>query len=239
MSPGNSNDWDGTNVFRPSLIKVEGTYHLFYSGSNVTIDSDTTVPYAHGIGHASSTDGLNWIKDPDNPIFIYSDGIEWRNSRSYTPFVLYDDFENICQSSCDSESSLQNPICLANFLKMWFGGGMGTTIGKNQGIGYAIWPCCKKPRLTLPPSDFIGIIKKNEFATQKEFILIAMWKASPSPQVKSYRIFKNGKIVATIAANKPLKFKIPLSSKHFYFEIAAVSKNNIESLRVPIRIVNE
>ena len=240
LNPGNSTDWDGTNVFRPSMIKVEGTYHLFYSGSNISIDPATTVPYAHGIGHASSNDGVNWIKDPNNPIFIYSDGVEWRNSRSFTPFVLYDDFENTCQGSlCDSKSSSQNPTCLANFLKMWFGGGMGTTIGKDQGIGYATWPCCKKPKITFPPSDFIGIIKKNEFATQKEFILIAKWKASPSPQVKSYHIYKNGKIVAAIAANKPLRFKTYLALKNSYFEIAAVSKNNIESLHVPLRIINE
>lgn len=237
LSPGNSTDWDGTNVFRPSMIKVEGTYHLFYSGSNATIDPATTVSYAHGIGHASSNDGVNWIKDSDNPIFIFSDGVEWRNSRTYTPFVLYDDFKNVRQRN--STSSSQNPNCLANFLKMWFGGGMGTTIGKNQGIGYATWPCCENPKIIFPPSDFIGIIKKNEFVTQTEFILIAKWKASPSPEVKSYHIFQNGKIVATIAANKPLKFKTRLSLKNSNFEIAAVSENNIESLHVALRIVNE
>jgi hypothetical protein len=119
--------WDGTHMYRPSIIKDQGVYHMFYSGSNQFIDPATTVVYAHGLGHASSTDGINWTRDPDNPIFIYSDGVAWRNSRSYTPFVLFKPFCTL--QSCFSPA------------KMWFTGGTGTVAGIDQGIGYATLPC--------------------------------------------------------------------------------------------------
>lgn len=109
---------------------------MFYSGSN-GLDPVTTVPYAHGIGHASSTDGINWVRDADNPIFIYSNGITWRDSRTYTPFVLFSPF-------CDLGS------CATCFLKMWFTGGRGTVAGTDQGIGYATLPCPPLPPLPPP-----------------------------------------------------------------------------------------
>ena len=121
-------DWDGTHTFRPSIINVKDTYHMFYSGSNDNIDPTTTVYYAHGLGHATSTDGINWTKDTDNPIFIYSDGVPWRNSRSYTPFVLFGRFK----------TPVEQPDCS---VKMWFVGGIGLVAGQNQAIGYATLPC--------------------------------------------------------------------------------------------------
>lgn len=131
---GNGTDWDATHFYRPSIIKSQGVYHMYFSGSNENIDPLTTVVYAHGIGHASSADGISWTKDP-NPIFIYSDGVAWRNSRTYTPFVLFD-------PSCSLSSS--------SFAKMWFTGGTGLTTGINQGIGYATLPC--PPSLSISKS---------------------------------------------------------------------------------------
>lgn len=116
-----ANDWDATHLFRPTVFQSNGVFHLFYSGSNEYSDRATTVSSAHGIGHASSLDGLNWVKDTDNPIFIYSDTIAWRNTRTYTPYVLFYPF-------CKNQNS-----CLA---KMWFTGGTNQ-LGANQGIGYA------------------------------------------------------------------------------------------------------
>ena len=63
---------------------ADGTYHMWY-GEN---------PSGGGgnkrINHATSPDGVNWTKDPANPIFSVDDGIPWRDSRTYTPLVLYD-----------------------------------------------------------------------------------------------------------------------------------------------------
>src|SRR4030042_1489472 len=75
----------------------------------------------HGIGYATSSDGMNWTKHPDNPIFYKDDGEDWRNNRTYTPWVLYDvaNFSGHCDA-CP--------------YKMWFSG--RSTDGKYS-IGYA------------------------------------------------------------------------------------------------------
>jgi hypothetical protein len=113
-------DWDGTHIYRPSLVMDDdGLYHLFYSGSNVNFNNGLV--YAHGLGHAVSIDGVTWVEDyspPNaNPIFYYNNGKAWRGGRTYTPFVLID------------ESTGE--------WKMWFTGGSDANAGQNQGIGYA------------------------------------------------------------------------------------------------------
>lgn len=125
---GISTHWDATHLYRPSVVVSQGVYHMFYSGSNQYVDETTSVVYAHGIGHASSANGINWTKDSDNPIFIYNDGPAWRDSRTYTPFVLFGKF-------CDANK------CVKCIGKMWFVGGIGVTPGTNQNIGYATLPC--------------------------------------------------------------------------------------------------
>lgn len=61
----------------PCIVLKKGpSYHMLYSGGvNETNE---------GIGYAISIDGLNWIKDSNNPIFHNNDGVVWRNRRVYT-----------------------------------------------------------------------------------------------------------------------------------------------------------
>ena len=121
--PSNTNllySWDGSHMFRPSLVVDDaGVYHLFYSGSNTNFTDG--LPYAHGIGHAVSRDGVTWSRDWQNPIFYYNNGVAWRAGRTYTPFVLYGNFGGTGPKTW----------------KMWFSGGSDVTAGQNQGIGYA------------------------------------------------------------------------------------------------------
>ncbi|MBI4242868.1 MAG: hypothetical protein HY606_02155 [Planctomycetes bacterium] len=58
---GSSGAWDQT-VSGSSVIidPITGGYHLFYHGGS---------PGIGWIGHAYSTDGLNWTKNPNNPLF--------------------------------------------------------------------------------------------------------------------------------------------------------------------------
>ena len=114
ISSGNSTDWDGKYSYRVSIVKVGNIYHLWYSGANGLGPEY----YAQGIGHATSMDGINWVKD-SNPVFHSNDGFLWRNGRTYTPSVLYDPngFET---GGCPN-------------IKMWFTG----KTGSNYTIGYA------------------------------------------------------------------------------------------------------
>lgn len=123
---GNAADWDGEYSYRSDVHLINGTYHLWYSGAN----GDNTIGtyYAHGIGHASSTNGLNWTVDSDNPAFHCTDGVAWRDVRSYTPSVLYD-------SANFSGHGDSCPI------KIWFTG----RTGSNYTIGYAYIPASATP----------------------------------------------------------------------------------------------
>jgi hypothetical protein len=126
---GNTADWDGKYAFRASVIQLNGTYHMFYSGSSGINNPNSAFSYTFGVGHASSTDGILWTKDSDNPIFTILDSAEaWRSGRTLAPWVVM-----------GPTASSQNCSCCQNtFLQMLFSG--GTNDGGNfatAAIGYA------------------------------------------------------------------------------------------------------
>ena len=43
-----------------------------------------------GIGKAVSSNGKDFVKANNNPIFSVHDGISWRDNRTYTPRIFYD-----------------------------------------------------------------------------------------------------------------------------------------------------
>jgi len=108
---GASSAWDSGYATYGTVIKIDDTWHMWYSGGKSQAGD--------GIGHATSKDGLKWNKDSNNPIFHKNDGIIWRNDRTYTPSIIYDPngFET---GKCPN-------------LKMWFTG----KTGSNYTIGYA------------------------------------------------------------------------------------------------------
>ena len=118
---GNTDAWDSSYTSYGTVVKIGDTWHLWYSGGQTEA--------GEGIGHATSADGINWQRDPNNPIFYKNDGVLWRNDRTYTPSVLYDPngFET---GGCPN-------------LKMWFTG----KTGSNYTIGYA--NTCVKIQLQL------------------------------------------------------------------------------------------
>ncbi len=104
--------WDYCSVGYCRVIKIGSLWHMWYGGGPGT---------NHGIGYATSSDGINWTKHPDNPIFHKNDGVAWRNDRTYTPWVLYD----------PANFSGHGDFCP---FKMWFSG--KDTQGKYS-VGYA------------------------------------------------------------------------------------------------------
>jgi predicted GH43/DUF377 family glycosyl hydrolase len=55
-------DWDRKIRERGWVLVEDGTYHLFYTGYNLDKSQNRS------LGHATSKDGLNWERDPRNPI---------------------------------------------------------------------------------------------------------------------------------------------------------------------------
>ncbi len=81
LSPGDSTAWDGAFVMHPWVVKDGDVYYMWYSAHNGTDP--------HRLGMAKSTDGLNWVKSPANPILpdptagyaepsVIKDGNTWR-----------------------------------------------------------------------------------------------------------------------------------------------------------------
>jgi hypothetical protein len=61
------------------VLKIDSTYHLWYEGD----DGATS-----RIGHATSQDGLIWIKDTANPVLDLGPSGEWDWLHAYGPSVI-------------------------------------------------------------------------------------------------------------------------------------------------------
>jgi predicted GH43/DUF377 family glycosyl hydrolase len=78
--------WDSKSVETPSVIKVGGTYHMYYTG----YEKDFSLAI-YSIGHATSSDGVTWVKDPNNPIVSpdNEDPTQWGFYTVAEPGVAY------------------------------------------------------------------------------------------------------------------------------------------------------
>ena len=60
LQPGGLFAWDQLGIYDASVLIVDGTYRMWYSG----VDGSATFR----IGHATSPDGIVWTKDPASPV---------------------------------------------------------------------------------------------------------------------------------------------------------------------------
>ena len=82
MEPGPVGSWDENNIDHPSVVIVGSTYHMFYSAEDMSNDNR--------IGHATSPDGFNWTRDPENPVIDIGTPATWDEFEAIHPFVIYD-----------------------------------------------------------------------------------------------------------------------------------------------------
>lgn len=78
LTTGAAGSWDDKEVWAPSVVKVDGTYHLWYTGY------DGTAPR---IGHATSSNGTDWSKDPADPVLGLGEPGAWDWLEIYGPSV--------------------------------------------------------------------------------------------------------------------------------------------------------
>ncbi len=108
LEPGAEGEWDSWNLATANVLKVVDTYHMYYeAGSEGVID--------YQIGHATSTDGIQWTKDPANPVIAFGDSGVWDDRETWDPFVIYED----------------------GLFKMWYGGTTMLNGKRDFQIGYA------------------------------------------------------------------------------------------------------
>lgn len=98
---GTAGAWDGGAIGSMTVVKVGEIYHLYYEAWGVRGDSDKDYSTLQ-IGHAISTDGIHWVKDPTNPVVPKGTGNDWDRNGTWDPSVIYEN----------------------GVFKMWYGGGM-------------------------------------------------------------------------------------------------------------------
>ena len=75
---GTPGTWDGAAVSTPAVLVENATFTMYYSGHGGS--------YSYSIGRATSPDGVNWTKDPSNPVMTYGGG--WEGDRVHPLEVL-------------------------------------------------------------------------------------------------------------------------------------------------------
>jgi len=81
LTTGADGEWDDFSVARASVLYDGERFLMWYEGH----DGRTW-----RIGMASSTDGVEWAKSPDNPIVDLGPEGAWNSQASSEPYVLYD-----------------------------------------------------------------------------------------------------------------------------------------------------
>lgn len=102
--------WDSRSLTISPIIKRDGKYEGWYGGS----DGSTSQ-----IGYATSLDGINWQRYPNNPVLSPTRNGSWDGEQISSPFVLFE----------------------ASVYKMWYSG-FGSTGWR---LGYATSPTTSTP----------------------------------------------------------------------------------------------
>ena len=107
LSKGGPGEWDAGALGSMTVIKVGDTYHMYYEAWGVRTEKswDGAEYNSLQIGHATSKDGIHWVKDPANPVIAKGKERDetdaWDRDGTWDPFVIYED----------------------GVFKMWYGGG--------------------------------------------------------------------------------------------------------------------
>ena len=79
LDVGPAGGWEDDDVQKPTVFKEGSTYHIWYTGNDgMTLR----------IGHATSSDGINWIKDSANPVLDIGSPGAWDWLNVYGPSVV-------------------------------------------------------------------------------------------------------------------------------------------------------
>lgn len=88
---GEQNEYDKVVCAEPSVVKIDGVYHMFYSSLNQWEIENFQV------SHAWSLDGINWIKSSQNPILLVGNVGEWDSYWASHPTVMYNNISRTMQ----------------------------------------------------------------------------------------------------------------------------------------------
>jgi hypothetical protein len=107
LTIGEDGAWDGWTLATMNILKVNDIYHMYYEAGCRKVDD-------FQMGHATSLDGINWVKDIINPIIPFGEPGSFDESATWDPFVIYED----------------------GIFKMWYGGTAMSADGWDYQMGY-------------------------------------------------------------------------------------------------------
>jgi predicted GH43/DUF377 family glycosyl hydrolase len=81
LTPGPPRSWDDLFVESPEVLFIDGIYHMWYSGAD---------DMYWQIGHATSLDGITWVKDTLNPVVRVGKPGSWDEQNVIQPSVVFD-----------------------------------------------------------------------------------------------------------------------------------------------------
>jgi len=87
MDKGTEGAWDDHGIYLPSVLLMDTTFHMWYSGYS------EDAPPMHSIGHATSTDGVTWVRDTTNPVLEKGASGAWDDTALNGPSVVFDGSE--------------------------------------------------------------------------------------------------------------------------------------------------
>jgi hypothetical protein len=103
LAPGPPGSWDAGAIGSMTVVIVDGVYHMYYEAWGVLHEQTREEDYdSLQIGHALSSDGVHWLKDPANPVLPKGAQGEWDANGTWDPYVIYQD----------------------GVFKLWYGGGI-------------------------------------------------------------------------------------------------------------------
>jgi len=72
---GLSQPWEAEILVYPTVVRVDGTYLMWYGSYYSAVRRQTTA-----IGFAASTDGVHWHKHPQNPVMVPDENRLWESN---------------------------------------------------------------------------------------------------------------------------------------------------------------
>lgn len=120
LAPGLAGEWDAGAIGSAAYLKVGDTLHAYYeSWGKLSHDGGGGDYKSLKVGHATSTDGIHWLKDSVNPVLDAGAEGEFDAHGVWDPYVIYED----------------------GIYKMWYGGRVETGADKSRFVicdwGYA------------------------------------------------------------------------------------------------------
>ncbi len=194
-----SGDWDRNYTSRATIIKLgPSSYQMWYSGGDGAMN--------HGIGFATSSDGFNWTRDANNPIFHKTDtgypGYPWRSDRTYCPSVIFQ----------------------SGTYKMWYA---GRSPSGNYAIGYASG---SGPLIPVELMNFSASISENQVvliwstATETENLGFHLFRSMEV--AKDYRQITTELIKGSGSSNRAHHYSFVdrnvLPGQTYYYKLADV-----------------